>query len=69
MTRHTGPWTYSLLVSFGAALLSPQESSTGYKLQSEPVKEDALIPSGDSYFQRLFGFQLRKYMRWGQPVR
>jgi hypothetical protein len=29
----------------------------------------ALIPSGDSYFQRLFGFQLRKCMRWGQPLR
>ncbi len=33
------------------------------------MKEDALIPSGASYFQRLFGFQPRRCMRWGQPTR
>lgn len=46
-----------------------QECSTRYRIQSEPVKEDALIPSGDSYFQRLFGFQLHRCMGWGQPTR
>ncbi len=44
-----------------------QECSTRYRIQSEAVKVDALIPSGDYYFQRLLGFLPHRCMRWGQP--
>jgi hypothetical protein len=49
--------------------VSKQECSTRYRIQSEAVKVDALIPSGDYYFQRLLGFLPHRCMRWGHPPR